>query len=183
MRLLNGQVLLERPSWNSRLTRALGRPARLFAGRTEHSRNYADVVRALVWFSTSVRMDYHGLDLRESATGQGAPFLHVYWRGLYQPNVAVNARTLVEPAIAECRVDAHQQYIGLARNYEIRQVKAEWIVSADVTSDVEPVEDDHGFAIDAIELHGDVLACIGGGMSKTRRYHPTLVSGYLRPRG
>ena len=45
---------------------------------------------------------------------------------------------------------------------EIGDVEAERIVAADVTADVEAVEDDRGFAIGGVEFDGDALTGVGG---------------------
>ena len=81
--------------------------------------------------------------------------------GLHQPDVPVNARALVEPAVALGGVHADQQHISAAGIGEVGHVEAEWIVAAAVPADVEAVEDHHGLAVGAVEFEGDALAGVG----------------------
>ena len=115
-----------------------------------------EVTRALCaplpWFSTSVRIRTRGLAGPHLGARERAPLLHVHRVGLHQPDVPVNARALVEPAVALGGVHADQQHVSAAGRGEIGDVEAERIVAADVPADVEAVEDHHGLAIDAVEL-------------------------------
>jgi len=61
--------------------------------------------------------------------------------------VPVDARALVEPAIALGGVHTDHEHVAPAGLGEIRNVGAERVVSADVAADVEAVEDDAGFAV------------------------------------
>ena len=90
-----------------------------------------------------------------------APLLYVHRSGLHQPHVPVDPGALVKPAVAQGRIDAHQQHIRTAGKREIRQVEAEGIVAAAVPADVVAVEDHHRFPIGAVELDRDPPARIG----------------------
>ena len=80
-----------------------------------------EVTRALCaplpWFSTSVRIKtvLHPAAPRRD---EGSPLLHVNRVRLHQPDVPINSRALVEPAIARGGIHAHQQDILAAGSCE-----------------------------------------------------------------
>src|SRR4029077_20691479 len=90
---------------------------------------------------------FAGVNLR---LNERAPLLHVQRVGLHQPDMAVNPRALIKPAIALGGIDSPQQDVALAEKGEIRHVKGEGILAATVPPDVETVEQSHGLAIRAI---------------------------------
>ena len=108
---------------------------------------------------------------------QRAPLLHVNRGGFDGPDVAVKAGALIEPAVAQGGVHAHQQHIWDSRVYKVAQVEAEWIVTAAVPADVVTVENHHGIPVSAVELHRDAPARIGRRDFEEAAYQPTLVSG------
>src|ERR1700676_3142761 len=81
------------------------------------------------------------------AGNEGSPLFHVNRVGLHQPNVPVNARSLVKPTVTGGGVHAHQQHVSSARSGERSHIKAERIVTAAVPSDIEAIEDHHRFAV------------------------------------
>ena len=78
--------------------------------------------------------------------------------GRRQPDVAINPRALVKPPFGERCVQAHGQYVLLTVVREIRQVKPERGVAAEVFAQVVAVEDHHGAAKGAVKLNRDARA-------------------------
>src|ERR1700683_1395529 len=66
--------------------------------------------------------------------------------------MAVDSRSLVEPAVAQRRVNAHQQHISSAGVGKICDVETERIVAAAMPSDVKAIEDHHRLAVGGVEL-------------------------------
>ena len=97
--------------------------------------------------------------------------------GLHEPDVSVDARSLIKPAIAGGGVDAHEQDVLSAGICKAGYVEAERIVSAAVTADVKAVENHHRFPVGTIEFERNALVGVVGESSKMRRYQPTLVAG------
>ncbi len=126
----------------------------------ENRRDHARVLRGLavvVHFGANRESGFAGPDFRSN---EGSPLLHVDGIGFDEPDVAVDAGALVEPAVARRGIHANQQNIAAAGIGEIGDVETERIVAAAVAADVEAVEDHHRLAVGAVELEGDALACV-----------------------
>ena len=97
---------------------------------------------------------------------------------LGQPHVAIDAGALVEPAVAEARIDARNDVVLLAVRQKVREVEAEGRVAVVVAADEAAVDEYQHVAESAVELNPDAAARIAvAGISNSRRYQPTLVSG------
>jgi hypothetical protein len=95
-----------------------------------------------------------------------APLRHVDRGGLDQPDVAIEARALVEPALAQAGVDPHHQTVFLADVGDVGDVDAERAVAAVLLFEDVAVDDDQGVAHRAVELDRQSLACVGGGQGE-----------------
>ena len=96
---------------------------------------------------------------------------------LHQPDVAVNTRSFIKPAVALRRIHTNQQNISAAGNHEVGQIKTERIVSPAVSAQVKTVEHHHRLAVCSVKFYCDPFACVFRRKIETRRYQPTLFAG------
>src|SRR5205814_8337460 len=94
----------------------------------------------------------------DARAGEGTPLPDMDRRGFHQPDVPVKASAFVKPPIAERGVDPDQQHVWAAGIDKVGKVEAERIVAATVPSHIETIQNDHGFAIGAVELDRDAPA-------------------------
>ena len=93
---------------------------------------------------------------------EGPPFLHVNRVCLREPDMPVDPRPFIKPAVARRGIHAHQQNVLSARSGKVAHVKTERIVPTAVTSNVKAVEDHHCLPVRTVELDGDSLAGVRG---------------------
>ena len=101
----------------------------------------------------------------------------------HQPDVPVNPRPLVKPAVTRGGIHTNQEHVSSTGGRKVGHIEGERIVSAAVPADVEAVEDHHRSRYEPSNSIVIRLPASVPGSSKTRRYHPTLVAGYVRPKG
>ncbi len=89
------------------------------------------------------------VDLRAHPRAVGGD---VQGRGLRQPDVAVDARALVVPALLQRGVDAHRDDVVAAVVEVVADVVARAEVAARLVADEEAVHEDARVAVDAVEL-------------------------------
>src|SRR5271165_2864244 len=82
---------------------------------------------------------------------------------LREPDVAVNAGPLVEPAVAEAGVDAEGDAVFAAVVEKVGEVETEGSVAVVVAADEAAVDEDDDAAEGAIELHPGAAAGVGSG--------------------
>ena len=82
-------------------------------------------------------------------------------RGLVQPDVTVNPRALVKPALELARVHLDRDQILAAEFYDVRDVLAERVVAALVPRHQPAIHPDRRVAKHAIEREPDALAFVG----------------------
>ena len=99
----------------------------------------------------------------DGRTHHAFPAAEVHGVQLGQPDVAVDARALVEPAVAEAGVDAQGDDVPAAVVEEIAEVEAERRVAVVVPADEAAVDEQHDVAHRAVELDPDAAAAIAGG--------------------
>ena len=90
------------------------------------------------------------------------PLAQVQRIGLGQPHVAIDARALVEPAVAEAGVHARHDVVLRAVAQKVRQVEAERRVAVVVAADEAAVHKDQHVAEGAVELDRDAPAQVAG---------------------
>ncbi len=117
-------------------------------------------------------------------------------RGLDQPDVAIEAGTLIGPGFAEADVATDDEDVRLARSGEVGDVDAEGGVAALVRSDDEAVEDDEAVARDTVEFeceappgilgrdrqHAAIPADAGRGPQPADRLEPLIGAGAIEIR-
>jgi len=85
---------------------------------------------------------------------------HGHRRGLIQPNMTVNPRAFVKPALAFRRVHAHGNRVLAAEMQQVRNVLAERIVTAFVMSHTPAVDPDGRVAKYAVESQPDTPSLV-----------------------
>ena len=83
---------------------------------------------------------------------QHAPLRHVDWIGGHQPDVPIQACTLIEPAFAQRGVDPHRQDGGLTGRHDVGDVHPKRRIAASVLVDDEPVYENQTVAKGAVKL-------------------------------
>ena len=83
--------------------------------------------------------------------------------GLRKPDVAIDTRALIEPAVAEAGIHADDEEVFLPRVDEVGDVEAEGRVAVVVAPDEVAVKEDERIAEGAVELDGDALAGVACG--------------------
>ena len=140
------------PSGCGNKHRSRDRLAHLFAGGVQHRGHDACILRrqaVVIQFRADAESRGAGPYLRFD---KSPPLLHVHRVVLHQPHMAIDARSLVKPAVARRGVHAHQQHISAVGIGKVRHVEAERIVTPAVTPDVKTVEDDHRLPVRAVKL-------------------------------
>ena len=100
------------------------------------------------------------------AADEDAPLRHVHRPGAHQPDIAVEPRALVEPALAERGIDAQRELVRPVCVVEkIGDIDREGRVAAGVLRDFVAVDEHARVAEDAIEFEADAARAIGGGGS------------------
>ena len=88
---------------------------------------------------------------------------HADSRRFHQPGIAVDAGTLVEPALLERGVGPHTDQVVAAIVHIFRHVVHLCGIAAGLGAHIEAVEPHAGIAEDAVEPQGDVLAQVALG--------------------
>src|SRR6185312_10054140 len=91
------------------------------------------------------------------------PLAKVQGIGLGKPDVPIDARPLVKPAIAEACIHPHDQIILAAIVKEVGKVEAEGCVSVVVPANKVSVQKDQRVAECAVEFNGHAAAAIAVG--------------------
>ena len=86
---------------------------------------------------------------------EGAPVVHMQRVGLGEPDMAIEARTLVPPALLRGGVHPHGDDIAAAVVQVVGEVHPEARVAAGLAPQVVPVDPDDAVAEDAVELQRD----------------------------
>ena len=97
--------------------------------------------------------------------------------GLGEPDVPINARALIEPAVAQARVHAQHDAVLAAIGEKVGDVELERSVAVVIAADEAAIHEDDDASEGAVELHREAAALVAGGNFESRRYQPTLVSG------
>ena len=79
---------------------------------------------------------------------------------LDQPNVAIDTRPFIKPAVAETGIDAQHDIIPLAVRQEFGEIEAERRVAVVVAADKAAVDEHHDIAKCAVELNPNASAAI-----------------------
>jgi hypothetical protein len=77
---------------------------------------------------------------------------------LNQPDVPVDTGALVEPSVAEARVEAHHQIVLSAVVGKVRNIKGEGRVTVIISADKTAVQEHQSAAERAVELQADATA-------------------------
>jgi hypothetical protein len=83
--------------------------------------------------------------------------------GLGEPDVAIDACALVEPAVTEAGVDAGYDAVLSADGEKVGEVEVEGRVAVVIAADEAAVDPDEDIAEDSVEVDGDAAACVGCG--------------------
>src|SRR6187402_3578624 len=94
------------------------------------------------------------------AADEQAPQGYVHRIGLHQPDVAIDARTFVEPAFAERGIDAYSELGRRIGIDEIGDVDTEGCVAAGIAGDGIAVHEDDRVAEHAVEFEEDAAATV-----------------------
>src|ERR1035441_1740755 len=96
-------------------------------------------------------------------TRHALPLADVHSIGFEQPDVPVDARALVKPAVSEAGVDAQNDVVLRAVGEEIRKIEAERDIAIVAAADEAAVDENQKIAEGAVELNPDAAANIARG--------------------
>ena len=134
------------------------------------------------FFVFDLRLNFnHRAAVRRPAGNKNPVRRDGHRRGLVQPDMAVNARALVEPALELARVHLHRYGVAAANARHIRDVRPERVITALVPDHFPAVDPDCGVSKRTVELQPETLARVGRRQVKRAPIPANAVAREARP--